>query len=941
MRNAWRYMVCVLVGLCGSLAAWASVTRVTGSVVDVNTGETMPFVQIVFAGTSIGTTSDLDGNFVLENDKDLITLYFQMVGYKKKVITVKPGEATEVFVPMEPEVYALQDVVVKPKRQREHYRRKGNPAVELIKNVIANKDKNRVGRSVSYKADTYEKLVMAIEPFDYNLNKNAFWRDFLFLYNYTDTMLLEDGVLVIDSGKVHIDSIALGMDTTLVRVDSVVLAKDAAVEQENQTSILTVSLRETLADEYVQASPRKERRVVKTKRWEGLDKLFDNGGIYNNVNALFQPVDIFSNDVNLLLNRFVSPLSSSLAVSYYHYYIMDTIPVEGVPCIDLAFVPVNSESFGFTGHLYIVADSTYALKRYKINIPPHINLNWVNYMSISETFYQLENGLWASEEMNTHIRFAVSKKSRHNIYARQTRHFNNYELGAAIPDSLFVMAGSEITLPGADKVKWATWDSLRPIGLTKKETVVDSLQVELMRVPKFRRLVYTAQDLLCMFIPTSSKRDSSKWDFGPIFTTFSYNEQEGCRVRVGGMTTANQNKHWFTNEYIAYGFADKQVKGAVTALYSFNAKQYHPYQTLRHYIAFMASYDLEELGQTYRVLDRDHIFMSIKFNYQPKPMQYVAKLRLTYEKEWENQFSILTWFDFMNNRPNGSTWLQSGYGTMRDQEHPLRLRYVMNNTLKETLYYHDAQWTLQLRYCPGGYIYNNRQGIESPFNLWKDAPVFRFTNEMGYILEDHYFYNRMQFTAEKRFWLSAFGHLDVSGDFGYIATDSKVPYTKLFAPMTNQSILLDPKSFNMMQPLEFMYDRYVDLHLNYYMKGLIFNRIPGLKVLKLREVASFHILAGWLGDCNNPKKTEGLYVLPNSFTMNGSVIPTRTDFSDGKHAYMPYMEFTVGVENIFRILRIDYVRRITHLDATDSNGYSHRLSGWQCNGIRITLRAAM
>lgn len=96
-----------------------------------------------------------------------------------------------------------------------------------------------------------------------------------------------------------------------------------------------------------------------------------------------------------------------------------------------------------------------------------------------------------------------NKKSRHNIYARQTRHFSRYDLGSAIPDSLFVMAGSEITLPDADKVKRAVWDSLRPIGLTKKETVVDSLQVELMRVPKFRRLVYTAQDLLCMFIPTS------------------------------------------------------------------------------------------------------------------------------------------------------------------------------------------------------------------------------------------------------------------------------------------------------------------------------------------------------------------------------------------------------------------------------------------------------
>ena len=132
----------------------AGTTKVTGSVVDVNTGETLPFVQILFTGSSIGTTTDLDGLFSLENNQNLITLTFQMVGYKTKVLTVKPGQSTELFVPMEPEVYALEDVVVKPKRRREHYRRKGNPAVELIKNVIANKDKNRAGRSESYKVES-------------------------------------------------------------------------------------------------------------------------------------------------------------------------------------------------------------------------------------------------------------------------------------------------------------------------------------------------------------------------------------------------------------------------------------------------------------------------------------------------------------------------------------------------------------------------------------------------------------------------------------------------------------------------------------------------------------------------------------------------------------------------------------------------------------------
>ena len=252
-------------------------------------------------------------------------------------------------------------------------------------------------------------------------------------------------------------------------------------------------------------------------------------------------------------------------------------------------------------------------------------------------------------------------------------------------------------------------------------------------------------------------------------------------------------------------------------------------------------------------------------------------------------------------------------------------------------------WTFSLRYSPGGFIYNDRQGIESPFNLWKDAPVFRFTNEMGYIMEDRFFYNRMQFSAEKRFWLSAFGHLDVIGDIGYIATP-KAPYTKLFVPVSNQSILMDPKAFSLMQPMEFLMDRYASIHMTYYLKGWIFNRIPGLKHLKLREIVSFHMLAGYLGDRNNPDVTDGLYAFPVSYIKDGQNVYSRTNFAmhnsngDVKYSYMPYMEITAGIENIFKLFRIEYVRRLTHLNAP---GTGAKLGPWQRNGIRITVRVAM
>lgn len=935
---------------CRCCLVWADVTRVSGSVVDANTGETLPFVQIVFAGSTTGGTSDMDGNFRVENERGLTTLEFRMVGYKTKTVSVRANKETELFVAMQPEVYALEDVVVKPKRRREHYRRKGNPAVELIQNVIANKDKNRFGSGATYRKESYEKLVMAVEPFDYNLDKNKFWREFRFLENFVDTMAIEDGVLRIDSGRVEVDTIRIGADTTIIRIDSTVLKRDEHLAHANETPILTISIRESLADEYTQSNPAKERKVVKAKRWNGLDQLLDNGGISQNIQAIFQPMNIFANDVNIMLNRFVSPLSSSLAVSFYHYYIMDTVQIEGVRCVDLAFVPVNSESFGFTGHLYIVADSTYALKRYHLNIPAKSNVNWLTHMSISETFQQLPNGKWASEEVNTHARFGITKRSKHNIYARQTRHFSKYEFDVPIPDSLFYMAGSEIMLPGADRIPGRNWDTLRPAPLAYKETIVDSLETELMKVRSFRTIVHTVQDLIQEFIPTTAERDSSKWDFGPIFNTVSYNEQEGCRLRIGGMTTANLNKRWFTSEYVAYGFDDHRVKGGINILYSFHDKKYHPYESLRHNLSLHLSYDLEELGQTYQVIDRDHILMSIKFNYQPKPMQYVAKVRLKYEKEWANQLSVITHLDVMNNQPNGSSGIVRNGRTVwqpwSPDRSPLVIQYnkrLEDGTYMERPFYHEVLWTTQLRYSPGGFIYNDRQGIESPFNLWKDAPVFRFTNELGYIWEDKYIFDRIQISAEKRFWLSAFGHLDITADAGYII-GPKVPYTRLFVPVSNLSILMDPKSFSLMQPAEFMMDRYASLHMTYYMKGWLFNRIPGLKLLKLREVVSFHMLAGYLGDRNNPNVTAGLYDLPYSYSTNGDFIRCRTSFQDGlredgtyKYGYMPYMEFTVGIENIFKILRIEYVRRLTHLH-TPNGG---KLEPWQRNGIRITLRAAI
>ena len=160
--------------------------------------------------------------------------------------------------------------------------------------------------------DNYDKLIMSLDKFDVDFESHKFWSKFPFMEKYVDTA------------------------------------------QFKNTPVLTVSLRENLSTTWFQKSPKRTRTYVLRQRRLGLDEPLDAGGLGTNIRTIFADSDIFEDNMEVLLNRFVSPLSSSLATSYYKYYISDTLMVDGVECIDLTFVPFNSESFSFTGHLYVV-----------------------------------------------------------------------------------------------------------------------------------------------------------------------------------------------------------------------------------------------------------------------------------------------------------------------------------------------------------------------------------------------------------------------------------------------------------------------------------------------------------------------------------------------------------------------------------------------------------
>ncbi len=832
-----------------------SFTSASGIVKDSITGEPLPFVSVYFDGSTIGAMTDDNGTFTLQNNQGYTKLAAASLGYDTKFIDLKPGKKNDnLEVLLKPTAFEISEVVVKPKREK--YTRKDNPAVELIKKVIAHKNDNRIEAKPEYQTEVYEKLSLSLDNFNPNLDKNKFLKKFKFIKNYLDT------------------------------------------SEFNGKPILTVSVRENLSDFYYRKSPKAEKTIVRAKRMQGIDKtLDDGGGITSNLEEIFKSINIFDNNIPILLNRFVSPLSSTLATTYYHYYIMDTLDVGGDKCVDLAFVPANSESYGFTGRLYITLDGNYAVKKVLLNTPANINLNWVDKLRIEQEFKQMPDSTWVLDQENTFVNFYVVKGTQ-QLYAHQLRNYDNYNFNVQNADSVFGLLGALHVLPEATAQPDTFWTHNRPIPLKEKEDALKDLLGQLRKVPAFNAIIKTAEILITGYIPTANDKKVTKFDFGPMNTTFSANHLEGFRMRVGGMTTANLNPYWFASGYLAYGTNDRKIKYNLKLTHSFTKKEYHEGENPVNNLSFIQEYDVYTPGQDFLFTSKDNIFVAWKVGEPVTKMQYIRKSVLQYEKEWLNGLTWKSWIMNQNNEAAGT------------------LQYIKRDESGNL--YHIKDFTTseigtQLRFAPGERAYNGRSGKESVFNLSKDAPVFKLSHQLGIkgVLGGDYNYNHTEISAEKRIWLSSFGHIDAQVKAGKVW--DKVPFPLLILPNTNQSVTIQPEAFHMMNALEFVTDQYVSFNATYYLKGWILNRIPGIKWLRLREVLSFNMIYGGLTDKNNPTLTPGLFLLPDGTQPLGST---------------PYMECSVGLENIFKILRIDYYRRLTYLDHPDIKK----------GGIRIALR---
>ena len=863
MRILLKYKQIVLMMLLLSpvvaAAQLVETTSVQGRVRDAETNEPIPFVQIVFEGTTIGTETDMDGKFSISNTQGLTKLQFRMMGYEAQTFKAVQGKTKKrVTVKMVPRGKTLQAVEITAKKGNSKYSRKHNPAVELVKKVIAHKEENRLEHVDQYHRQVYERLSMSLDDFNPDFEGKRIWRKLNFLEKYID--------------ETEFDA----------------------------TPILCVSMREALAEESYRKDPSLKRRLVKGKRMEGLDEVMEDEGMDANIQAMFTPVDIYDGDIELMLNHFTSPLSPVLAVTFYKYYITDTTFVDGQKCVELSFVPANQQSYGFTGRMYVSLDpdSTFALTKYVMTVSPHVNLNFVRDLSIVQTFHRDSAGHYLPYRCDTYGRMYISKRIQ-ELYVHQMRVYTEYDLSDTadmLADSLFSVFEHEVVLPRKDLLRYKSeFNARRPVKLTAKETVLDSMWIELRRLPEFRVLKATGEVLASGYIPTHRKRSESRFDLGPVFNFLSYNHQEGWRVRLGGMSKATLSPRHFLEGYVAYGFRDQRPKTNLTYTYTFDDKDRHVHEAPYSSISLNATYELETPGQSYDNFDRDNIFSSSD---KELNVQYVAQALLRFRKEWKSHLRFDTWLAARRYEPAGSLEY---------------LQYQADGSLKRVDYFTEGEFHVGLSFTPNFAAGTRRRETQS--NLRRDAPTISLSHNVN-LVDGETLIQSTSFSADKRFWLSSFGHIDAKVVSGVIW--NRAPYTRLYIPSGNANLFLATNAFNTMRPMEFIMDQYVAFFATYHLKGWILNRIPLINRLRLREVMGFNILYGGLTDKNNVDiDCVGLYKMPDVTKPFGDV---------------PYMEYSLGIENILRIFRIDFVRRLTYVDGWDKK---------DCWFVRIDLKFAL
>lgn len=797
----------------------AQVTKIRGKVVDAETKEPIPFVNVAFNQSTIGTSTDFNGDYFLETNAASDTLLFSSVGYTTVRRPVNRGHFQTIDLELQSSSFDLGEIEIIAGE---------NPAIILLNKIIENKENNDPDNIDVYECEVYSKIEIDVNNIDDEFRNQKALKQLQFVFDYVDTSAV--------TGK----------------------------------SYLPIFITESLSDYYYRSNPKNQREVIKASNISGVK----SESISQFTGQMYQEINIYHNHIEIFDQPFVSPVAS-FAKLYYKYYLIDSMMIDDKWSYNISFKPKRKQEFTFTGDFW-VADTSFAIIRSKIRMAADANLNYINDM-VSELEYSQIDSAWFLTKSRLMIDFNLTDRST-GFFGRKSTSYKNVLLNKLSQPDIFKTKTNVITNENIHDKTAEYWEAARHEPLSAKEDSIYAMVDSIKNVPVFR----TVADLISTFV--TGYYVHKKMEYGPYYTFYSFNEVEGNRFKIGARTSNDFSTRVMYFGHLAYGTKDERFKYGLGMMYMFGKNP-------RESFTIQYKDDVEQLGKSANAFLDDNILSSVLQRNPNYKLTRIKSFKASYEKEWFQGFSNTIRFTHNIMFPTDSIPLnyqeesiQKSYPDLITSEINLNTRFAYREV----------------------YIY----GEFERSHLTCDYPIINFDVTAGLknVLGADYSYLKLGLNVQQLFNTGTFGYFKYNIDAGKIY--GQVPYPLLRLHEGNETYAFDDYAFNMMNYYEFASDEYLSIYAEHHFMGLFLNKFPLLRKLQWREVVHAKALVGSLNEDN-----LNFIEFPN----------TLTPLND------PYLEVGLGVENIFKIIRIDVLWRATHLEKTDASPI----------GIRAKLQLAL
>ncbi|GAA4308512.1 DUF5686 and carboxypeptidase-like regulatory domain-containing protein [Mucilaginibacter gynuensis] len=816
MRYLLRLLIISTLFFIGATNAWSQKIALSGKIVDAATFEPVSYATISVKGTTTGTRSDFDGSFHLTftRTKDSVTI--TCVGYREKSVYVSDKATQNLTIRLQPSAQTLQEVRVGPKGYI-------NPAWAILREIVKHKATNDPANLQSYQYKSYNRIELDASHLSDKLLRKKF---------IGQALSLADSLNVTDADHVP---------------------------------VLPLFLSETISNYYYRKSPEAKKEDIIHTRTKGIG--FEDGTLLAQLTgSTFQQYNFYKNFVSAAGKDFVSPITDSWK-GWYDYELDNRDAMVGdVKCFQISFKPKRPQDLAFTGTIWVVKD-TYALYRIKATVQPASNLNFINQIKIEQQMGG--NGKGPLLPNKTRILVEVDQLTKNSTGFLAKLYTTNTDITTGKTYGSDFFKKSISVADDAQAVDEHFWDTNRPDSITAAEKSVYHLIDTVKSLPTVKNYLIVA-DLLI-----NGYYRAGKISYGPFLNTFSVNNVEGPRFRLGFRTNSSFDKKWILGGYVAYGMKDKEIKFGASVDYILSRKHWTE-------AGISYSHDLNQvalLSDSY-LYQRNNLFAALT-RFGP-----VAK-RKPFDQDLITAYISRDLFKGFTEKVTLSNWSLDPLFAFRFQDN--------NPNVSQKMVVSELQ--LETKWSPGSQPLIS-ETVNRPLSVKSKAtaPVFTFRYTLGFknFLGSDINYQKFSVNVIQTLKTGRFGRGKYSFSAGYIP--STVPFPLLENHLGNETALYNPNAFNLMHFFEFASDKYANLSYTQHFEGLLLNEIPFIAKLKWRLVGTANVLYGDLSSANR-------YNINQNPSISLSGLGSK-----------PYIETGYGVENIFKFLRVDFIHRITYRD---------------------------